>query len=163
METFSALVALCARSPMDSPHKGQWRGSLMFSLICAWTNGCANNRDAGDSMRNRACNGSISIIWTNDLLFTCRWKMWFSTENCFTKCYKRLVSMDSGNGCDNDDLFSASTHAFGGDNEFIRNVVRNHTTSRLSFWKNRKPSQYRNFINIMLTPMSKKIMREQHW
>ena len=23
------------RSPVNSPHKGQWRGSLMFSLICA--------------------------------------------------------------------------------------------------------------------------------
>ena len=22
-----------------SPHKGQWRGALMFSLICAWING----------------------------------------------------------------------------------------------------------------------------
>ena len=31
-----------------SPQKGQWRGALMFSLICAWTNGWANNRDAGD-------------------------------------------------------------------------------------------------------------------
>ena len=29
------------RSPMDSPHKGQWRGVLKFSLICAWTNGSA--------------------------------------------------------------------------------------------------------------------------
>ena len=35
-------------SPLDSPHKDQWRGTLMFSLICAWTNGCANNRDVGD-------------------------------------------------------------------------------------------------------------------
>ena len=35
-------------------HKGQWRGVLMFSLICAWTNGCANNRDAGDLRRYRA-------------------------------------------------------------------------------------------------------------
>ena len=26
------------RSPMNSPHKGQWRGTLMFSLICAWIN-----------------------------------------------------------------------------------------------------------------------------
>ena len=26
------------RSPLDSPHKGQWRGALMLSLICAWTN-----------------------------------------------------------------------------------------------------------------------------
>ena len=33
-------------SPVDSPHKVQWPGALMFSLMCAWTNGCANNRDA---------------------------------------------------------------------------------------------------------------------
>ena len=26
------------RSPVNSPHKGQWRGTLMFSLICAWIN-----------------------------------------------------------------------------------------------------------------------------
>ena len=26
------------RSPVDSLHKGQWRGALMFSLILAWTN-----------------------------------------------------------------------------------------------------------------------------
>ena len=27
------------RSPVNSPHKGQWRGALVFSLICAWING----------------------------------------------------------------------------------------------------------------------------
>ena len=27
------------RSPVNSPHKGQWRGALMFSLISAWING----------------------------------------------------------------------------------------------------------------------------
>ena len=27
------------RSPVNSTHKGQWRGALMFSLICAWLNG----------------------------------------------------------------------------------------------------------------------------
>ena len=36
------------RSPVNSPHKGQWRGALMFSLICVWINGWVNNRDAGD-------------------------------------------------------------------------------------------------------------------
>ena len=41
------------RSPVDSPHKGQWRGALMFSLICAWTSSWVNNRDAGDSRRHR--------------------------------------------------------------------------------------------------------------
>ena len=49
METFSALPArLAVNSPVNSPHKGQWRGALMFSLICAWTNGWVNNRDVGD-------------------------------------------------------------------------------------------------------------------
>ena len=27
------------RSPVDSPHKGQWRGALVHFFICAWTNG----------------------------------------------------------------------------------------------------------------------------
>ena len=39
---------------MNSPHKGQWRGSLMFTLICARINGWVNNREAGDLRRYRA-------------------------------------------------------------------------------------------------------------
>ena len=39
--------------PVNSPHKGQWRGDLMFSLICVWINGWVNNREAGDLRRNR--------------------------------------------------------------------------------------------------------------
>ena len=42
------------RSPVNSPHKGQWRGALMFSLICARINGWVNNREAGDLRRYRA-------------------------------------------------------------------------------------------------------------
>ena len=42
------------RSPVNSPHKGQWRGALMFSLICVGLNGWINNGDAGDSRRYRA-------------------------------------------------------------------------------------------------------------
>ena len=55
METFSALLALCAGNssvPVKSPHKGQWRGALMFSLICVWINGWVNNREAGDLRRH---------------------------------------------------------------------------------------------------------------
>ena len=50
IENCSALLALCAgnhRSPVNSPHKGQWRGALMFSLIRTWINGWVNNREAG--------------------------------------------------------------------------------------------------------------------
>ena len=42
------------RSPVNSPHKGQWRGALMFSLICVWINGWVNNREVGDLRRYRA-------------------------------------------------------------------------------------------------------------
>ena len=58
METFSVLLHGRVRGihlwPVNSPHKGQWRGALMFCLIYAWTNGWVNNRDAGDLRRHRA-------------------------------------------------------------------------------------------------------------
>ena len=40
------------RSPVNCPHKGQWRGALMFSLICAELNGWVNTREA-DLRRDR--------------------------------------------------------------------------------------------------------------
>ena len=42
------------QSPVNSPHKGQWRGALMFTLICARINGWVNNHEAGDLRRHRA-------------------------------------------------------------------------------------------------------------
>ena len=42
------------RSPVNSPHKGQWSGALMFSLICAWINSWVNNREACHLRRHRA-------------------------------------------------------------------------------------------------------------
>ena len=55
---FRVTGHLCVRGihrpPVNSPHKGQWREALMFSLISAWINGWANNRDPGDLRRYRA-------------------------------------------------------------------------------------------------------------
>ena len=46
METFSALLAICAgNSPVNSPHKGQWRTALMFYLMLL------NNGEAGECRR----------------------------------------------------------------------------------------------------------------
>ena len=42
------------RWPVNSQHKGQWRGALMFSFICNWTYGWVSNRYAGDLRRHRA-------------------------------------------------------------------------------------------------------------
>ena len=48
-------------STVNSPHKGQWRGALIFSLICARINGWVNNREAGDLRRHRAHYNVIVI------------------------------------------------------------------------------------------------------
>ena len=64
METFSALLAICAAihqdrwippppPPPPPPPKGQWHGALMFSLIWAWINGWVNYCEAGDLRCNR--------------------------------------------------------------------------------------------------------------
>ena len=50
------------RSTANSPHKGQWRGALMFSLICAWINGWVNKSEAGDLRRHRAHYDVIIMI-----------------------------------------------------------------------------------------------------
>ena len=45
--------------PVNSLHKGQWRGALMFSLICICINGWVNNREAGDLRRHRVIMKSL--------------------------------------------------------------------------------------------------------
>ena len=50
------------RWPVNSPHKGQWRGALMFSLIYAWIIGWINTREAGDlrtAGRECVCVGGV--------------------------------------------------------------------------------------------------------
>ena len=54
------------RSPVNSPHKGQWRGALMFSLICAWINCWVNNREAGDLRCYRA-HYDVIVMQDNDI------------------------------------------------------------------------------------------------
>ena len=76
------------RSPVNSPHKGQWRGALMFSLICVWINGWVNNCEAGDLRRHRA-HYDVTVItlkWDRALAIT-------STETPgLSKCQRNLTS-----------------------------------------------------------------------
>ena len=58
------FVRRIPRPLVNSPHKGQWRGALMFSLICAWINGWVNNGEAGNLRRHRAHYGVIVMrVW----------------------------------------------------------------------------------------------------
>ena len=50
------------QSPVNSPHEGQWRGALMFSLICVWINDWVNNREAGDLRSYRAHYAVIVMV-----------------------------------------------------------------------------------------------------
>ena len=47
--------AVCMMMPSNGNISAlQWRGALMFSLICAWINRWVNNREAGHLRRHRA-------------------------------------------------------------------------------------------------------------
>ena len=55
METFSALLAICAgNSPVPGEFPAQRLWALIFSLICVWINDWVSNREAGDLRRYRA-------------------------------------------------------------------------------------------------------------
>ena len=55
------------RSTVNYPLKGQWRGALMFSLICVWINDWVNNREAGDLRRYRA-HFDVTVMLNSSLL-----------------------------------------------------------------------------------------------
>ena len=54
------------RSPVNSPRKSQRRGALVFSLICAWTNGWVNNQDGSDSRYHHA-HYDVTVMWASTL------------------------------------------------------------------------------------------------
>ena len=90
MELFSALPALCegnSPSPVNSPHKGQWRGALMFSLICAWTHDCVNNRDAGDLIRHRT-HYDVTVMHPFNRP-NCLWLVLYIFANIYNLIWKR--------------------------------------------------------------------------
>ena len=62
---FLAFVRGIHRGPVNSSHKAQWRGALMFSLICARINSRVNNRQAGDLRRHHAHYDVIVMFMYN--------------------------------------------------------------------------------------------------
>ena len=82
------------RSPVNSAHKGQWRGALMFPLICVWINGWVNNREAGDLRRKQAHYDVIVMYWAHCYLTMLGlkaihvgkrgpwWRIWQSNQYC---------------------------------------------------------------------------------
>ena len=87
------------RSPVFSPHKGQWHRALMFSLIWAWINDWENNHEAGDLRRHHThydvtvmhtisinpieCSGQMSSVYTS--LIHLMKKIILKAQRCLNK------------------------------------------------------------------------------
>ena len=65
METFAALLVICARnSPVtgEFPAQSPVTRGLDFSLICAWINGWINNSEAGD-LRYHCAHYDVTVMY----------------------------------------------------------------------------------------------------
>ena len=84
------------RSPVNSPHKGQWRGVLMLYLICAGINGWVNNREAGDMRRHQAHNDvTVMVVAIIFLLLPLSSLL----QHAFHGRFSSLLSSEACNGC----------------------------------------------------------------
>ena len=81
LKHFPCHWSLRHRLPVNSPHKGQWRRALMFSLICDCTTVWINNRDAGDMRRHRAPYDFTVIANANYERIASRSEALFRTED----------------------------------------------------------------------------------
>ena len=90
------------RSPVNSPHKGQWRGALMFTLISARINGWVNNREAGDLRRYRAHYDVIVMVYGAwEITAICyslwNWHLEFVLHCSDDECHNSLANLTNFN------------------------------------------------------------------
>ena len=72
---------------------GQWRGALMFSLICVWINDWVNNREAGDLRRYRAHYDVIVLNSANTLAkWTSLWHAKLTPRTSSGHCMSIIIS-----------------------------------------------------------------------
>ena len=76
-----AFVRGIHRSPVDSPNNSQWRGVLIFSLICTWTNGWVNNRNAR-GLRSHRAHYDVAVM-SCACLARFYWHIWLTSQNEF--------------------------------------------------------------------------------
>ena len=68
--------------PVNSPHKGQWRGALMFSLICVWINGWVNNpSDPITSFSITRYGGPVTAQWMIWVWYNKSATLWWSSDS----------------------------------------------------------------------------------
>ena len=88
------------RSPVNSPHKGLWRGALMFSLIGDRINGWVNNREAGDLKRHRV-HYDVIVMMPMDSTLQTTMMMQCTREFMVTEmsCQHSIQQISNGSWC----------------------------------------------------------------
>ena len=88
-----AFVRGIHQSPVNSPHKGQWHGAFMFSLICAWTNGWVNNRYAG-GLRRQCAQYDVNVMHSITLTWSwARWLLYCLLNHLFRRRSKKTSKL----------------------------------------------------------------------
>ena len=88
------------RSPVNSPHKGQWPGALIFSLICVCISGWVSNHEAGDLRRYPAhydvsvmisLSYCVGCILCRSFPFACANICWWLHKLRISTPYQRII------------------------------------------------------------------------
>ena len=90
---------------VNSLHKGQWCGALIFPLICTRINGPVNNREAGDLRRHQA-HYDVTVMTmlghssdTGQFSYACRTGTWIGNSWAFFSFIDvHLISSNKING-----------------------------------------------------------------
>ena len=71
------------RSPVNSPHKGQWRGALIVSLIRSCLNGWVNNGEDGERRHRDLYDVTVMIVCIFQAIYSsiihgfhCHYQFW---------------------------------------------------------------------------------------
>ena len=60
-------------SPVNSPHKGQWCGALMFSFICTWVNNWVIDLEAGEPSCSLWCYYNDANLFLKYIVLNDKW------------------------------------------------------------------------------------------
>ena len=115
METFSALLAICAgNSPVTGEFPAQRSVTRSFDVFftCAWTNGWINNQDAGNLRRHRTHYYVTVMInaFGQHPIETFSMRLWIYALSARIKCCSKgnnkwWLALDSREGIRHDFIF----------------------------------------------------------
>ena len=125
-------------SPVNSPHKGQWRGALMFLWSAPWINGWVNNRETGD-LRRHCAHYDVTVMNASGVA---RWDMVENDRSCtHNKAWVCMMGMIWGMFCTQAGIYWWWDNTER--NDYKINTLRyNLNQNAFSFWRKTKLGLY---------------------